>query len=151
MQKMGLKVPAALIDGTSSDENCLSDALVSVGANGRGGTGCFVSEDGLILTNWHVAHEAVRQASLARGTDLVEEGFVARSREEETRGPNCEVWHKIVDNLGMIFEPWNDERHAAKNAAVVAGDAVVSPEASSNAPEEDADGVEEDDDAIEKA
>ena len=32
-----------------------------------------------------------------------------------------------------------------------AGDAVVSPEASSNAPEEDADGVEEDDDAIEKA
>ena len=30
-------------------------------------------------------------------------------------------------------------------------DAVVSPEASSNAPEEDADGVEEDDDAIEKA
>ena len=65
--------------------------------------------------------------------------------------PNCEVWHKIVDNLGMIFEPWNDERHAAKNAADVAGDAVVSPEASSNAPEEDADGVEEDDDAIEKA
>ena len=66
--------------------------------------------------------------------------------------PNCEVWHKIVDNLGMIFEPWNDERHAAKNAAaVVTGDAVVSPEASSIAPEEDADGVEEDDDAIEKA
>ena len=58
---MGLKIEAKLIDGTSSrnsDRPALSDALVSVGASGRGGTGSFVSSNGLILTNWHVAYDA---------------------------------------------------------------------------------------------
>jgi S1-C subfamily serine protease len=43
----------------------LSDALVSVGPAGRGGTGSFISKDGLIITNHHVALDAVRQASTA--------------------------------------------------------------------------------------
>jgi len=95
---MGLRMPTRLIDGTSrdrsddSDQCYLSDALVSVGAAGRGGTGSFVSEDGLILTNWHVAYDAVRQASLDSKEDYVEEGFVSRSRSEEVVGPNYEVW-----------------------------------------------------------
>ena len=93
LQAMGLRVPAARIDGTSGGGGtALSDALVSVGAAGRGGTGSFVSDDGLICTNWHVAHDAVRQAALASGTDYLEEGFVARSRVEEVQGPNYEVW-----------------------------------------------------------
>lgn len=70
----------------------LSDALVSVGPAGRGGTGSFVSEDGLILTNWHVAYDAVRQASLDSKQDYLKEGFVSRSRAEEIAGPNYEVW-----------------------------------------------------------
>lgn len=98
LREMGLRVPADRVDGTGGDggkEGCLSDALVSVGPAGRGGTGSFVSEDGLILTNWHVAYDAVRQASLsdaADGRDFVEEGFVARSRDEELRDNNYEVW-----------------------------------------------------------
>eukprot|EP01044_Picomonas_judraskeda_P000063 COSAG03_NODE_3_length_28214_cov_23.750987_16_plen_201_part_00 len=55
----------AEIDGTRPDGNgtCLSDAMCSVGPAGRGGTGSFISAEGLIITNHHVAADAVRQAS----------------------------------------------------------------------------------------
>ena len=94
LQKMGLKVSADAIDGTSSSAggSHFSDALVSVGAAGRGGTGSFVSSHGLILTNWHVAYDAVRQASLQCSQDYVRDGFVAKSLKEELQGPNYEVW-----------------------------------------------------------
>ena len=110
LRSMGLKIPAKWIDGTSATSGddddkdgevngksqrhtYLSDALVSVGPAGRGGTGSFVSNEGLIMTNWHVAYDAVRQASLqSNGVDYVEEGFVARTRTEELQGPNYEVW-----------------------------------------------------------
>jgi len=99
LQRMGLEIPADRIDGTSSDSkgDTLSDAMVSVGAAGRGGTGSFVSDRGLILTNWHVAYDAVRQASIAASSpenviDYVKDGYVAKSTAEEIRGPNYEVW-----------------------------------------------------------
>ena len=92
LRSLGLKVPAARIDGTAGgDGTCLSDALVSVGPAGRGGTGSFVSADGLIITNHHVALDAVRQASTPE-QDHLETGFVARSRGEELAGPDYEVW-----------------------------------------------------------
>ena len=63
LREMGLRVPASEIDGTSasSDGQCLSDAMCSVGAAGRGGTGSFISSEGLVITNHHVALDAVRQ------------------------------------------------------------------------------------------
>jgi len=63
LREMGLRVPAAEIDGTrsGSDGQCLSDAMCSVGAAGRGGTGSFISAEGLVITNHHVALDAVRQ------------------------------------------------------------------------------------------
>ena len=62
LKEMGLRVPASKIDGTSvqGGDAALSDAIVSVGAAGRGGTGSFISENGLIITNHHVALDAVR-------------------------------------------------------------------------------------------
>ena len=112
---MGLRIPAERIDGTSSSSSssssaaaALSDALVSVGAAGRGGTGSFVSESGLVLTNWHVAYDAVRQASLrSNGTkDYVKDGFVARSFQEELVGPNYELWitKSCVDVSDQVLE-----------------------------------------------
>lgn len=92
LQAMGLRVSAAEIDGTSSGGGrCLSDALVSVGPAGRGGTGSFISADGLIITNHHVALDAVRQTSSVEH-DYLTDGFVARSRSEELKGPDYEVW-----------------------------------------------------------
>jgi len=100
---MGLKIPASQIDGTSNNSGAtgeddatkhpLSDALVSVGTAGRGGTGSFVSSEGLILTNWHVAYDAVRQASLKSGEkDYVKDGFVSTQMTDDIQAPNYEVW-----------------------------------------------------------
>ncbi len=93
LRAMGLRVPASAIDGTSpeSSEPCLSDALVSVGPAGRGGTGSFVSDEGLIITNHHVALDAIRQVSTAE-KDYLKNGFVASSRADEVAGPDYEVW-----------------------------------------------------------
>lgn len=91
LKEMGLKVPAKEIDGTSTKDPCLSDALVSVGPAGRGGTGSFISSTGLIITNHHVALDAVRRASTA-GKDLLADGFVARSMADEIADADYEVW-----------------------------------------------------------
>lgn len=92
LRDMGLRLGAADIDGTSGGGGrSLSDALVSVGPAGHGGTGSFISKDGLIITNHHVALDAVRQASSAEA-DYLANGFVARSRESELAGPDYEVW-----------------------------------------------------------
>ena len=93
LKEMGLKLPADAIDGTSSAAgDAISDTLCSVGPAGRGGTGSFISADGLIITNHHVALDAVRQASISEGRDLLAEGFVASSMEDEIAGPDYEVW-----------------------------------------------------------
>ena len=95
LHNMGLEVPAEAIDGTNAlARTALSDALCSVGTAGRGGTGSFVSRDGLLLTNWHVAYDAVRRASLdaAGDADYVRDGYVAASRSSEMEAPNYECW-----------------------------------------------------------
>ncbi len=57
----------------------LKDAIVQISI---GGTGSFVSPDGLILTNHHVAFSAVTAASSTEH-DYITEGFLAKSRAEE--------------------------------------------------------------------
>ena len=47
-----------------------------------GGSGSFVSADGLVLTNHHVAAEAVQKLS-SEDRDLLAEGYYARSRDSE--------------------------------------------------------------------
>jgi hypothetical protein len=56
----------------------LVDAIVNVGTC----TGSFVSPEGLILTNHHCTHSAVQAASTVE-ENLLEQGFLARSRSEE--------------------------------------------------------------------
>ena len=121
LRDMGLNVPAAEIDGTRGDGTvALSDALVSIGAAGRGGTGSFVSDDGLILTNWHVAYEYIRQASLLEGEDFVRDGYVAKSRKEELRAPNCEVWlTRRVEDVSDAVRDVLDEPDPLKRATAL--------------------------------
>jgi hypothetical protein len=111
LKDMGLELEAAQIDGTSggTGKEALSDALVSVGTAGRGGTGSFVSKDGLIVTNWHVAYDAVRRASIDatdEAIDYVRDGFVARSLGDEIEGPNYECWitEACVDVSDTVLE-----------------------------------------------
>ncbi|KAH8047677.1 peptidase S46 [Aureococcus anophagefferens] len=113
---LGLKLPAAAIDGTGpdADASALSNALVSVGASGRGGTGSFISKSGLIVTNHHVALDAVRSASRRAGVDYLEDGFVAKRRSDEVATESYECWitrrcedvsAAVVDAAGAEADP----------------------------------------------
>ena len=55
-----------------------------------GGSGSFLSEHGLILTNQHVARSQVHKLS-HDGLDLVRDGFYARTLGEELRCPDMEA------------------------------------------------------------
>jgi len=65
----------------SPDRASLFFAIVSLGA-----TGSFVSPDGLILTNHHVAFGGVQAASTPE-KDYLTNGFLAKTRAEEIRAP----------------------------------------------------------------
>jgi hypothetical protein len=54
------------------------------------GSGCFVSPDGLILTNQHIAAEFLQKLSDA-SHDYLANGFYAPTREDEKRCPDLEL------------------------------------------------------------
>lgn len=56
----------------------------------NGGSGSFVSADGLTFTNHHVGAVCVQQISTA-GHDYMKEGFYAKTRAEEPRCPDLEL------------------------------------------------------------
>jgi hypothetical protein len=107
LQEKGLQMnPADLYkrDGTG-----LMSAIVYLG----GGTGEFVSSDGLILTNHHVAFGALQRAA-TKEKDTITDGFIAWKKEEEIPAHGYiadvllgyeEVTKKIVEeiNPGMTY------------------------------------------------
>ena len=76
LKRRGLKIP--LTDIYNPWGVSIKDAVVIVG----GGTGEFVSPEGLLLTNHHVAFDALVAASDEKN-DYGTKGFTARSRTEE--------------------------------------------------------------------
>src|SRR3954451_1080817 len=63
--------------------------LASVRFN-NGGSGSFVSPNGLVLTNYHIVEDIVNEVSTPQ-KDLAKEGFVARTRAEEIKAPSLEL------------------------------------------------------------
>ena len=55
-----------------------------------GGSGSFVSKDGLVLTNHHVGRGWIQRVS-SKEQDLVKNGFAAASREQEIKVPGLEL------------------------------------------------------------
>lgn len=76
LASLGLKMNPD--DLYKKDGTGLMSAVVSLG----GGTGEFVSKDGLILTNHHVAFGALQRASDTEH-DYIQNGFIAWNREQE--------------------------------------------------------------------
>jgi len=60
----------------------LREACVLIG----GGSGAFVSPDGLILTNHHVAYGAIQHESTLE-ENFIQNGFLAKSRKGEVPAP----------------------------------------------------------------
>jgi Peptidase S46 len=63
--------------------------LASVRFN-NGGSGSFVSPDGLVLTNHHVASDTLQKLSTPE-RDFLKEGFYARTRPDEVKAPDLEL------------------------------------------------------------
>ncbi|MEW5900484.1 MAG: S46 family peptidase [Acidobacteriota bacterium] len=107
LKALGLKMNPE--DLYKADGTGLMSAVVNLG----GGTGEFVSTEGLILTNHHVAFGAIQRAS-TKEKDYIENGFLAAARAEEIPAQGYtadvllgyeEVTPKIVQNIrpGMSF------------------------------------------------
>jgi hypothetical protein len=76
-QKQGLEIDMKELYNPKGVD--VSDAVVKLG----GGTGSFVSPEGLIVTNHHVAFGALQRSSSVK-SDYIRDGFLARTRAAET-------------------------------------------------------------------
>jgi peptidase S46-like protein len=85
LKKRGFELKPEEVYSTAKPS--LKDAIVQISI---GGTGSFVSADGLILTNHHVAFAAVARAS-TNESDYINNGFLAKSRSEEIPAKNYTV------------------------------------------------------------
>src|SRR6476469_7802132 len=92
-----------------TDEWLKKAQMASVRFN-NGGSGSFVSPNGLVLTNYHIVEDIVNEVSTPQ-KDLAKEGFVARSRSDEIKARSLEL------NVLMSIE----DVSARINGAVKAG------------------------------
>src|SRR3989440_6878255 len=72
-----------------TDEWLRKAQLASVRFN-NGGSGSFVSPNGLVLTNYHIVEDIVNEVSTPQ-KDLAKEGFVARTQAEEIKAASLEL------------------------------------------------------------
>ena len=63
---------------------------------GSGGSGCFLSENGLLISNQHVGADALQKLS-TKGKDYVREGFYARTPSEEIKCLDLEL--NVLDSI----------------------------------------------------
>jgi hypothetical protein len=91
--------------------------LASVRFN-NGGSGSFVSPDGLVLTNYHIVEDIVGELSTPQ-KDYAKDGFLARTRAEEQKAPSLEL------NVLMSIEDVTDRVNSAVKAGMADADAFA--------------------------
>jgi len=82
----------------------------------NGGSGSFVSSDGLTFTNHHVGAACVQQLS-TEGKDYIKTGFYAKTQAEEAKCPNLEL------NQLVGIEDVTDKINAGVKPGMSAADA----------------------------
>lgn len=103
MKKAGLELtPEQIFSNTNPS---LKDAIVLL----PGGTGGFVSEEGLIVTNHHIAFAGIQELS-SEGDDYLKNGFLATSRDKElSTSYTAEIVQTITDVTDEVLSATTDE------------------------------------------
>ncbi|WP_257304933.1 S46 family peptidase [Geothrix campi] len=83
-----------------------------------GGSGSFVSRDGLVLTNHHVGRGWIQRVS-DKDHDYVKDGFSASDREHEIKVPGLELltlmaMDNVTERLAKAVKPGTPEQEALK-------------------------------------
>lgn len=84
------QAPESMIEqryGVEIDRDWLEHLQKSAVKFGSGGSASFISSDGLVLTNHHVARDQMGKLSTAE-RNILKDGFLAKSRSEELRFPD---------------------------------------------------------------
>jgi len=120
--------------GTRIDQAWL-DRVRNAAVRIQGCSASFVSDQGLILTNWHCVVGCVQELSSPE-QDYVKNGFLTANREEEKRcpGQTAEVLVDIVDVTDRVLGAGAGLEGAAFNAARTAETNAIQTEACAGDP-----------------
>jgi hypothetical protein len=118
LQQRGLKIP--ITDIYNPNGPSIKDAVVIV----DGGTGEFLSSEGLMLTNHHVAFEALVGAS-DPSKDYATNGYLAKTRAEElpARGYNAQITQDLKDVTAEVLSGVTDTMSPQERAGAISGKA----------------------------
>ncbi len=117
LKSKGLKIEVNEIYDTHKPS--LYNAIIQIG----GGSGSFVSQDGLVLTNHHVAYDAIQKASTPE-QDYLKNGFLAMKKSDEIEAKGyvaslllemVEVTNEITSGVSGISDPMVKQRNIQEN------------------------------------
>ncbi len=114
LNQRGLKIP--ITDIYNPNGVSIKDAVVII----DGGTGEFVSPEGLLLTNHHVAFDALVSAS-SQANDYGAKGFVAKTRAEElpAKGYNVTITQDLKDVTSEILSGVSETMSPAERSRAI--------------------------------
>ena len=103
LAKKGLMIPVEKI--YSPDQPCIANAILQLG----GGSASFVSSEGLVVTNHHVAFTALQRASSVK-SDFLANGFLAENRQAEISAPGYQarLMLSMKDVTSEVLAPTKD-------------------------------------------
>src|SRR6267143_312505 len=114
LQQRGLKIP--ITDIYNPNGPSIKDAVVIV----DGGTGEFLSPEGLLLTNHHVAFDALVAAS-DPSKDYATNGYFAHNRSEElpAKGYTAQITQELKDVTAEVLAGITDATSPQDRAAAI--------------------------------